>query len=858
MASHRPAEVQACTFEELVEALTATHTRVRSRLHQLESEHWTLLNRMKVNTLVHVRSQVCSERSSDGTLSHAESDHSVRLITTNEDRRPIIDMDRPLEVRGVKMPSDSVTFDAAEPGHASEAAPVRGTLSKPAVFPGGLRRDFDDAPPDAVVTGWSPRQPWHQPTEQTAHGQVIPKIVAKTDGIDLGPSVSSMVVEELGCGITSDDQSEISNSKDLVQVSTSSSPPLRAVKGSTLEVTRHIRGGVERSAGKKHQPSPLLRNNAINDGFSISREVGTVESWDKWTAFHENEAWRLSRRENVQDVTFARRSRRLSQGLAHRALSKEVVRSPKVVTGEATTETTSCARFVLRPDSLKRILWDLLSVLIVCYDVVQTPLELVFSQDMETSDMKRRVDIIVTVFWTLDMPCCFLTGYHHAGLVEMRPWRIGQNYIRKWFFLDIFIILSDWFFVFLLHQTTFSVVNLVRMAKATRITRMIRAMRILRFAKFYRILSQFFIQIKSEQVRAIFSILVMIACIVFSNHYVACGWYWLGVEQDGHGQTWLTKGVFVNTPILYKYTTALHWSLTQFTPASMDVSATNTAERVYSIVVLLFALVTFTSFVSSITTSMTYLRKIRSEPERQEAILREYFYANKITAELGQRVWNFLWVNHFSIKKRLHEDDISILGLLPDFLRWKIREELYQPVITRLPFLAEYNLWNQTGVQELCHYALQEVSLIAGDELFSRGSWADKTFFITGGTMEYIHSSQNLCGNVREKDCVCEPALWLKWFHCGRLTAKTTTEIAQLDITQFRETLMRYEAGIDFVVNCKRTFHEYMALHPRSDLTSMPLDLVRYVTREARKTLRGTASSRSSMSSEATFSRCSS
>merc|ERR1712072_764529 len=93
----------------------------------------------------------------------------------------------------------------------------------------------------------------------------------------------------------------------------------------------------------------------------------------------------------------------------------------------------------------------------------------------------------------------------------------------------------------------------------------------------------------------------------------------------------------------YLYTTALHWSMTQFTPAGMEVHAHNQKERVYSIFVLLFAMITFSSFVSSITSSMTHLRKLKSEPAKQETILRRYFAENKISAELGQRIWKFLW-----------------------------------------------------------------------------------------------------------------------------------------------------------------------------------------------------------------------
>jgi len=262
-------------------------------------------------------------------------------------------------------------------------------------------------------------------------------------------------------------------------------------------------------------------------------------------------------------------------------------------------------------------------------------------------------------------------------------------------------------------------------------------------------------------------------------------------------------------------------------------SATNIVERVYSILVLLFALVTFTSFVSSITTSMTYLRKMKSEPEQQEAILREYFLQNKITAELGQRIWNFLWANHFAIKKRLHEKDIPILTLLPDFLRSKVREELHQPVLTRLPFLMRYNAMNVAGVYDLCHSAVEEVSLTPGDELFSKGNSAKTMFFITGGIMEYQHPVPSLCCEVRSVEWVCEPALWLKWLYLGRLLATSSAEVCSLDVKVFCDTMTKHEMHVDFVMEYKRLFTETV---PNSDVCVNPKKLERMARIAASRT----------------------
>lgn len=92
----------------------------------------------------------------------------------------------------------------------------------------------------------------------------------------------------------------------------------------------------------------------------------------------------------------------------------------------------------------------------------------------------------------------------------------------------------------------------------------------------------------------------------------------------------------------YRYATSLHWSLTQFTPAAMEVYAKNLFERVYSVCVLLFALITFSSFVSSITNLMNHLRSINAQRLEQQKKLRLYLHQHGISSESVNRVWHYL------------------------------------------------------------------------------------------------------------------------------------------------------------------------------------------------------------------------
>merc|ERR1712232_745909 len=137
--------------------------------------------------------------------------------------------------------------------------------------------------------------------------------------------------------------------------------------------------------------------------------------------------------------------------------------------------------------------------------------------------------------------------------------------------------------------------------------------------------------------------------MVIMNHYIACFWYGISTLLQASHNTWTAKafgraGEDTEEPaeILWAYTTSMHWSLTQFTPASMEVVPRNPYERLFNIVVILMALVVFSSFVSSITTAMTHIRNINAQKTKRETEIRSFFCEHKISPRLTSRVWHYV------------------------------------------------------------------------------------------------------------------------------------------------------------------------------------------------------------------------
>merc|ERR1719188_1599473 len=129
--------------------------------------------------------------------------------------------------------------------------------------------------------------------------------------------------------------------------------------------------------------------------------------------------------------------------------------------------------------------------------------------------------------------------------------------------------------------------------------------------------------IESEVVLLVLSIVKFLVLLIVVNHFLCTGWYAIGVsyKESGH-PNWIDEYNVWDRSFGYRYTTALHWSLTQFTPASINMQPTNEGERVYGIFLLVGGLMVFSSFTGSITSAITQLRDMHSSRSRQFWLLK--------------------------------------------------------------------------------------------------------------------------------------------------------------------------------------------------------------------------------------------
>jgi len=218
----------------------------------------------------------------------------------------------------------------------------------------------------------------------------------------------------------------------------------------------------------------------------------------------------------------------------------------------------------------------------------------------------------------------------------------------------------------------------------------------------------------------------------------------------------------------------------------MEVTPRNTVERLYTVFVLLGAMVTFSTFVSSITSAMTTLRAKKSEQSKQAENLRRYISDNHVSIELARRISAYISSHNLIIRQRVHEEDIKALKALPEVLQAQLHWEVYSGRLVAHPVFHQLSVVSNV-VSDVCHRAMSEKSLYPTQDLFLATAKAESAFLIHAGILKYV-----ICNGTAERTVdveaqwVCEVALWIKWVHLGRLSASTNCELLVLDATCFR------------------------------------------------------------------------
>ena len=434
-----------------------------------------------------------------------------------------------------------------------------------------------------------------------------------------------------------------------------------------------------------------------------------------------------------------------------------------------------------------RITWSLLGVLFIVWDMITIPLELFDNEEL--SSLLLVVGRVSFGYWLLGMPLHAVFGIEIDGHLEMRPRVLLKKYWRSWFGVDLMVIGID-AGLMLVELLSDSVPAGARSARFLRTLRLLRLLRLLRVAKLQRELTKLannFLSTYAFMVMRIVSGLLMILTV---NHIIACCWFGLGrwtLVEDG--SSWLLDAGIADAGLADSYATSVHWALTQFTPATNNVAPVNFMERFFAVWVILLAMGTFSSFISSITATVTTLMASRAEQFKHHSSLVRFFNDRNLSTDTYSKI-NDVLRRQGMYDVRLKERDVKLLQDVPEHLKVMLHEEMFMASLTSLCIWKRWRHEEDLLIhRQICHLAMVEHIASPGNDAFMPGTECTQVYLLDQGSMGYIaRQFSNLESEiVSPGQVLCLPCLWAEWLHRGRLTANggTTAYYNGIDCDKF-------------------------------------------------------------------------
>lgn len=460
---------------------------------------------------------------------------------------------------------------------------------------------------------------------------------------------------------------------------------------------------------------------------------------------------------------------------------------------DALRDENSCLqRLVVGPRSVLQLLWSIVGSIFIIWDLVTIPLEMF--------DVPQFIQFLSDVgkvslsYWLLDMPTNLIFGREIRGKLEMRPSILLKLYLRSWFALDVVVIFID---VMLLVLEGILSAGF-RSARFLRTLRLLRLLRLVRVAKLQQALSLVANRFLSAHAFMVMKVVAGLVMILAINHLIACCWYGIGTVQLD-GKSWILQAE-IGSEFTEAYAASIHWALTQFTPATNNIAPDNALERFFSVWVILLAMGVFSSFISSITSTVSSLRTARQENFQQQSKLLRFFNERNLSIDLYGQVQEFLGKQGV-LEVRLKESDVSLIQNIPERLKMQLHDEMFA---STLYCLGMWPTWSQTRDQpffrNLCHHAMTENVATPTQDAFMSATDCTGAYVLQSGSMRYLakqKTSSQIMDMVRQKidqgAVLCLPSLWADWQHRGRLTAEYgTCYYMKIDAEKFCSIATQY------------------------------------------------------------------
>jgi hypothetical protein len=429
------------------------------------------------------------------------------------------------------------------------------------------------------------------------------------------------------------------------------------------------------------------------------------------------------------------------------------------------------------------------SLLMVLYDMVLIPLSLF---ELPDSTFLQFMAWVTRMFWTIDLPLTFCSGFvTHSGHIELHKASIARRYLRTWFTPDFIIVTMDWLEL-LISAILANVSGVTRLGKVTRVFRIIRMIRLLRIARAGDIINVLLEQFSSTRLRVLFHLIKLCCTMLAAAHLLACLWYGCGLLNEEN--SWVIEYDYVGSSLGKRYIMSYRWAIAQFGGGMDEVHPRSSVECIYALFSYIGAFWSGAVFISTLTSRMTQLSIDGSTYNMQLNLLRQYLEQNKVSKNLSVRLNRN--AKHALVERRnmIPEESVEVLTIISDPLRMDLHFDLYSPPLAAHPFFSLYIFECPNVIKKVCHSAMSQFVVSAGDTVFCAGETPNNPvmYIVNKGTLQYTTTAARMVG---EGQWLSEACLWTSWMHRGDLTALSDCRLYRLDAREFQAITTHFEHG---------------------------------------------------------------
>lgn len=261
--------------------------------------------------------------------------------------------------------------------------------------------------------------------------------------------------------------------------------------------------------------------------------------------------------------------------------------------------------------------------------------------------------------------------------------------------------------------------------------------------------------------------------LMLSVHWIACGWLALRGATPGEETS--------------NYLRALYWAIQTFSTVGYgDITATNDAQTLYALVVMLIGVGVYGYLIGNVASLLANIDPAKVHHLQSLEKLTAFMNYRSIPPEIQKRIreyYDYLW------EKRLGFDESTVIAELPPSLKTEVSLFLKRDIIAKVPL---FQGASDEFIKEIA-LAMKPLVFMPGDYVYHAGESGRDMYFISKGTIEVVSKDgTQIYATLTEGDFFGEIALVLNEPRTASVRALTFCDLYRLDKEMFEHVLLHH------------------------------------------------------------------